>query len=297
MYNKINKIFQQAENLSFYFPALLIYGLVIVASVFYGFYISLTDWGGIRQSINFIGLENYIDAFKDPRLYEALKNISIFTVVYTVLHSVIGLLVAKAFIQNTTLNNIFKAAIFAPYIISILCISYIWNYIYTPINGILNNILMGLGILKEPLNWLGSERLALWSVLLTLLWYATGFTFVIYLAGLKGIPICYYEAADIDGANWWKKFFFIDIPLLRPVIKVVLVIDIIACFKLFDVFFIMTKGGPGYATDTVTTLIFREAFTNSRMAYATAISSILFVIILLVIISQSRIMGRFEREK
>lgn len=282
VYNAVLKrICQKAEDMTFFLPAMAIYLIVVIFPVFYGFYFSMTDWNGIRQVFNFIGFQNYIEALKDPKLYNALVNILCFTLVYTILHSVLGLFIAKIFIKNSKLNNACKVGVFVPFVISVLCISYIWNYIYTPINGILNNGLISLGVISKPVNWLGDEKLALWSCVLTMLWYALGFTFVIYIAGLKGIPVTYYEAAEIDGANGWKRFTKIDMPLLMPVTTVVLVVDVITSFKLFDIFFVMTKGGPGYATDTITTMIFREAFTNRRMAYSTTISVILFIIVLL----------------
>jgi len=291
--NKLDKY----TNIIFISPALLIYLFIVVSSVVYGFYISLTDWGGIRKEINFVGFQNYIEILKDPRFYNALLNTAYFTLTYTVLHTVFGFLLAKFFLKNTKINNFSKVVIFTPFIMSILSIAYIWKYIYTPIDGILNNILMSVGILNEPASWIGNEKLALWACVFTMLWYAMGFTFVIYIAGLKGIPNVYYEAAEIDGATWWKKLVYIDLPLLKPIIFIVPIIDIITSFKLFDIFYIMTKGGPGYSTETITIMVFREAFTNTRMAYATAISFILFTLVFVFTCAYLYLINRAERQK
>ncbi len=283
-----------ASESIFFLPALIIYIIVMIIPLFTGLYYSMTDWDGIRKSINYIGFQNFSEAFRDSKLLNATKVTFLFAIVYTSTHNIIGLIAAKIFLKNNALNGFCKASLFLPYVLSTLCVSYIWNYMYSPIDGVINGILAWIGISETPINFLGDPKYALYSAVLTQLWQAFGFTFIIYIAGLKGIPKSYYEAASIDGANGWAKFKCIELPLLAPVTKILLVVDFIACLKLFDLFYIMTKGGPGYHTETYTLMIFREAFSNSRMGYSTAISIILFLIILAATSIQITILNKRE---
>ena len=167
---------------------------------------------------------------------------------------------------------------FAPAVLSTLVVGYLWSYIMAPTDyGLLNRILIGIGL--EKVNWLGNPNLALFSILFTQTWQWIGWAMVIYIANLQSIPQELYECSKIDGANGWKTFWKITFPMLAPSITINCVLSIIGGLKVFDVIFAMTGGGPGHATETITTVLIKRGFTECQFGYASAIAVILFMII------------------
>jgi len=288
---KRKSIAEAFVDLSFYGPGLLLYLVVVVATAVMGFYYSLTDWDGLRQTIRFIGFGNFAELFKDKIFLNALKNTIVFAVSYTVLHNVFGIILAAGISRK----NLFKTLIFLPVILSPVIVSFIWDYIYAPINGPLSTLARLLGYAEE-IGWSGNPKLAMPLIIFTQLWYMMGLAMAIYVAGIKGISDSYYEAARIDGATGLQQFRYITVPLLAPVMTIMLVYDMITSLKVFEIIYIVTKGGPGYVTETVTLMVFREAFRGSRMAYATAASVVLFFLVLIITIVQLGLLQKREVE-
>src|SRR6185503_15597282 len=181
---------------------------------------------------------------------------------------------------------LYRAIYFVPVVTSLVAVAMVWQWLYHSEVGLINYLLIDLGLPK--VNWLGSTEWAMPAVILMTSWKSMGYYAVIFLAGLQGIPGHLYEAADIDGANSWQKFWRITLPLLSPTMFFVLVISIIQAFQVFGQIFIMTRGGPANATSTIVYFIYNQAFVWFRMGYAAAASWVLFAIIFVVTILQTR---------
>ena len=278
-------------------PFILLYFLY---PLFFSFGISLTDWRGIKpiSTAEFVGLTNYVLVFKDKVFWLALKNTAIFVVLTMIGRNFFGLVSALVlFYSRVKGSKAWRAILFLPGIISLVVISLIWKLILDQ-DGLLNKILeaVGLGFLKTI--WLGNATTPIFMAVLVFVWTYTGYTMVIYYAGLQNIPDELVDASKIDGANWFQTITKIIIPLLKPVITINLVLAIITGFKIFDVVFVLTHGGPANYSQVMTTYIYWHAFEyyGSRaggMSYASALAFILTIIIF--IFSYLRI--RFAKEE
>jgi len=261
-------------------PALLIVSLFFIVPVIGGFVYSLTDWNGLDKSINFIGLENYKNLIlNNKRFYSALTHTLIFSFCITILQNCFGLILALVMDKNFKGRNFFRAVYYLPSVLSALVVSYAWSFILNPTMGALNILLKKLGLNFLVQDWLGNSKLALFSVIFVVVWQYAGYSMVIYIAGLQNIPLEMYEASSIDGVNAWQRFRYITFPLLAPAVTINILLTMISTLKTFDHIFVMTKGGPGYATEVISTLLYRESFTNNNMGYGSAISVVLFALI------------------
>lgn len=279
-----------------------LYGYLFVAPdligliVFFGipilgaFYVSLFDWSGIG-SRHYIGLANYRELVHDQAFLHSLKVTAIYTFTFVPILLAASLGLAILVNQRLRFTGFFRSAFFVPYMVSLVVASLIWTVILDQRSGLLNALLGHVGVAPQP--WLGSTKLALWSVLIVTLWQGVGYSMIIFLAGLQDIPRDYYEAAQIDGAGAWTCFRRITLPLLRPTSLFVLVIAVIASFQLFDPVYVLTQGGPANATTTVVYYIYQQAFQFFRLGYASALAIVLFGIILLFTAIQLRVF-RYE---
>jgi multiple sugar transport system permease protein len=265
---------------------------VIGLAVFVGlpilgaFYLSFHDWSGIGAR-EFSGLENYDTLIQDKAFLHSLKITAIYTFSFVPLLYVFSLSLALLVNQGLALTGFFRSAFFAPFMVSLVVASVVWSFMLQDPAGVVNSIIGLFGISPQP--WLGSTRFALVSVIVVTLWQAVGYSMIIFLAGLQDIPRVYYEAARIDGAGPWHRFRYITLPLLRPTTVFVLIISFIGAFQLFDPIFVMTSGGPADATTTTVYYIYETAFEFLQLGYASALSVVLFAIILLVSLFQLRV--------
>lgn len=261
-------------------PALLIVSLLFIIPVIGGFVYSLTDWNGLDKSISFIGLKNYKNLLlSDNKFYSALTHTLIFSFCITILQNCFGLILALIMDKNFKGRNFFRAVFYLPSVLSALVVGYAWSFILNPTMGALNILFQKLGLNFLMQDWLGDARIALFSIIFVVVWQYAGYSMVIYIAGLQNISLDLYEASNIDGVNAWQRFRYITFPLLAPAVTINILLTMISTLKTFDHIFVMTKGGPGYATEVISTLLYREAFTNNNMGYGSAISVILFILI------------------
>ena len=266
--------------IAFIAPALLIVALFFIIPVIGGFVYSLTDWNGLDKHINFIGFKNFKELiFNDDKFYTSLFHTLIFSFCITVLQNLFGLVLALVMDKEFKGRNFFRAVFYLPAVLSALVVGYAWSFIFNPTMGALNVLFDRVGLDFLMQDWLGDARLALFSIIFVIVWQFTGYSMVIYIAGLQNIPLDIYEAADIDGVNVGQKFKYITFPLLAPAVTINILLTLISTLKTFDHIFVMTKGGPGYSTEVISTLLYREAFTNSNMGYGSAISVVLFMLI------------------
>lgn len=256
------------------FICFLMFSLIpLVAS----FFLSFTKWN-LMSPIQWIGFANYIELFKDQTFLKSLWNTIYYTLGTVPLGVIISLFLALALDQGIKGIRIFRAAFFLPVLASMVAVSLVWMWIYNPEYGLLNYLLSLIGI-KGP-RWLSSVNWAMPALIITGIWKGLGFNMLLFLAGLQGIPKHYYEAADLDGAKWFSKFFHITIPLLSHTTIFVIIISLINSFQGFDSVFLMTSGGPGRSTSVLVYYLYQNAFEYFRMGYASAIAYVLFFLIL-----------------
>lgn len=275
------------RHLVFVLPALLVYGIFVIYPTFSAFWLSLFDWRGVGTSMNFVGLANFVEAIQSTELYRAGWHNLIFFLAILAIQNTLGLFLAVQLDARPRGVEFYRTVLFMPVLVSLVATGFIWSLMLSPNIGVINPLLrdMGLGGLAQP--WLSSKTLALPTVIMVQAWQMLGWSIVIYLAGLQGIPAELREAAQIDGATSWKVFRHITFPLLAPSFTILTVLTFILVFRVFDVVYVLAgpAGAPAGATDVLGTLIYRNAFGSTgafagmslRMSYAITISVIMFV--------------------
>jgi multiple sugar transport system permease protein len=257
-------------------PAVLGFLLWVVGPMIYSAWLSLTDWD-LLSPPRFIGLENFARMFRDPLFGKSM----VVTIIYTVFHVPLTLILAfaVAMLLNTKIRGIafFRTLYYLPSIVPAVANAVLWVWIFNSEFGLLNMVLRMLGMKKVL--WLQDPNTALASLIIMSLWNMGG-VMIIFLAGLNGIPEQLYEAAKIDGAGHWGNFRFITIPLMTPVIFFNLILQIIGSFQVFTAGFLVTAGGPNYATNFYVLYLFNNAFSFFDMGYAAALAWVLFFIVL-----------------
>lgn len=256
-------------------PALLVYAVVVLYPSIAGILYAFTDWSGIGSK-SFNGLANFRALFRDDRAVGALRNTLLLTVAIVIVQNGIGLLLALGVRARIKSRTALRVIFFAPVVVSPVMIAFLWKYVYNPApNAGLNGILgaLGLGGLRQ--DWLGDPSLAIWSVAGMVIWQYAGYSMVIFLAGLEGIPAELHEAALIDGAGRFQRFRYVTWPLLAPSLTINVMLSTIGGLKLFDQVYAATGGGPGYSSETLSTVLYKQAFVYGKYGYSTAIALVL----------------------
>ncbi len=271
---------------SFILPNLLGFTIFTLAPMAFALVLAFMSWDGANP-IQFVGLRNFQKMFHD----ETFK-ISTFNTLYYVVCTVPATMVCSLFLAvllNRPLKgrNIFRAIYFFPYVASLVAVAVVWNMMFHPTMGPVNNLLRLLGV-QNPPAWSASTTWAMPTVIMASIWKNMGYYMVIYLAALQGIPPELYEAAQIDGANTWQCFKKITLPLLTPATFFVTIMLTISSFKVFDLVYVMTGGGPGRATNVLVFTIYDSAFVSFEYGYSSAIAMVLFVIVLVITLLQFR---------
>ena len=276
----------------FALPALLVYVVFLVYPSITSLFFSLTDWDGLSPTYNIIGLQNYVDMTKDPVIATALKNNAIWTVVTLSVPLVLGLALAILLNGKVRGKPILRLIFYTPAVLPLVSIASIWGWLYNPQYGAINEFLrlVGLGGLAQP--WLGQDSTALAAVMVPAIWVRVGFPMLLYLAALQGISNEMYEAATVDGATKSQQFWHITMPSLRPAHYIVLALSLIDSFKVFDLIYATTYGGPGTATQVMGTWMYANVFQYYQAGYGTAIAVVVTVIAIVVsipyVLSQTR---------
>jgi multiple sugar transport system permease protein len=254
--------------------------------------LSFAEWDLIGE-IKWTGLGNYLVALGDPAVRGALKNTLFFIAGY--LPAVVAIALGLALLLNRRLKGriVFRAIYFVPAVTSWVAVSLIWKWLLNPQYGLVNYGLGLVGIIGP--GWLFDPAWAMTGVVVTSIWKDIGFVTVIYLAGLQDIPENLYEAAELDGATPWQRFWTITFPMLAPTTFFVTTISLISSFQVFDQVWIMTGGGPAGATSVMVEQIYKNAFSYYKMGYASAISWVLFALIFVVTITQNLLQKRLDR--
>jgi multiple sugar transport system permease protein len=262
-------------------PFLLLYLLFIIGPSIYMIIMSFFDGSLVKSGLGpFAGLRNYGEALSSPAFWQSMWHTLWFTILTTPPLVILAFVFALLADRVTRGRWFFRLAFFLPYVLPSAVVALIWMWLYTPEIGLLGRVVTAFGF-PEP-SWLGNPNLAMWSLALTTVWWTLGFNFVLYLAGLQDIPRDLYEAASIDGAGPWQQIRKITIPMLARTTTLVVVLQIIASLKVFDQMYIMTSGGPNFSTRPALEYIYDEAFTNFRVGYASAASTLFFILVLAV---------------
>jgi len=256
-----------------------------------GILISLTDWNGFAEQIP-VGLSNYSAALFDANFQTAMINTLVYVLGCVPGIVVFSLLFATLLNQKIAGKGFFRAIYYLPAITSGVSIAVIWRWIFHTDLGLLNMTLYGLGI-KNMFPWLVNSRYAMTAIIITSVWKGLGVNIILMLAGLQSVPYTLNEAASIDGAGAWRRFFSITFPMISPTIFLVIVMTMINSFQVFDTVLTMTRGGPGNATLVAVYHIYRTAFENFKMGFASAMAFILFGAIMLVTVIQWTIRTRW----
>ncbi len=272
---------KQRYPLYFILPALLIFSLFFILPTIQGFYYSFTDWNTYAKDIHFVGFRNFADLFNEGILPLALKNTIIYAVITTVLLNVFGFAMALALNEKIKLGGFFRTVFYMPVVIASLIVGYIFTAIYNPNTGILNQLLntVGLGFLAQ--SWLSDIKIALFSIIATEIWKSTGFSMIIYLAGIKTINNDLLEQANIDGASYLQKCKNVIFPMIASTFTVNLMVTMINSLKVFETVLVLTQGGPGYYTEVINTFIYRN-FAKGNWGYASAAGLVQTIIIAII---------------
>ncbi len=261
-------------------PTLAILFLVILFPVFWALFTSVHEYTLLAPNFdNFTGTTNFTKALGDPEFRHSLGLTAFFVLAVVLIEFAIGFLIALMINSVERFKSIYYGILLCPLLMNPVIVGLIWRMFLHPTLGIVNYLLSVLGI--EPVNWLGSTKVAIWTIILVDIWHQVSFMIVLLLAGLSALPREPYEAARVDGANPLQSFWHITLPLMWPVIIVTLLIRLIFAVKTYDLVYIMTRGGPGVATDFISYFIYRTAFVSLNIGEASAMSAILLGLVLL----------------
>lgn len=293
--NKLNKKRKQFILFSLIIPMLLLIGFVVIPA-FDLLRMSFTDWDGYSLQSNFFGFQNYIDMFHNKDLWLSLKN----NAVYFVIHlCMIPVELAFAVLLTSKLRaaKFYKTMVFMPYIINGVAIAYAFSYFFSPINGAFDAILTGAGLEEWIRNWLSDPKIVNYVLSFVSLWRFSGYHVILFMAALQSLPQDIEEAARVDGANTWQLFKYIQVPSIMLMVDFVLFDNIRGALQVFDIPFVMTAGGPGYASSTFTLYTIKTAFTFSDFGLASTMAmAIMFMIIIIYIIQNKVIHGMILKE-
>ncbi|MBW3624566.1 MAG: sugar ABC transporter permease [Armatimonadetes bacterium] len=295
-------------GLLFALPHLLLFGVFLLAPVLYGFYISLHRWHVLAKSHPWVGLENYAAVLSDDIFWIALRNTAYFVVLVVPLGNLVSLGLALGLASVKRFQAFYKVCYYLPVVISIAVVAVLWRWLYNTQIGLLNMYIGAVvGGLREiglplapfqPLPWLSNPLWVMPSIALMSIWWGAGGNMILYLAGINNIPDDYYEAAMIDGANAWNRFWAITWPLLKPTTLFCLVFSVLGAFQIFGQTYVLFTGGAGPARSglTVALYMYQQGFGQYEMGYGAAIAYLLFAIVLAFTVLQFRLLeGRAER--
>jgi multiple sugar transport system permease protein len=262
-------------------PTILIFAAVIVYPLVSAIYLSLRSIFTPTLQGHWVGLANYADLLSSSTFWNALRNNLIWTVGTLSLQIVAGVAVALLLNQNIVFRSLARSLVLFPYFVSTVVAVLVWRWLFNDLYGILNHFMLELGIIDQPVNWLGQMPNAMISVILVGAWKYFPFVVIAVLARLQTIPPQLYEAATIDGAGPWGRFFDVTLPQLRGVLTVVILLRTVWDFKEFDLIYLLTGGGPINATQTIPLLVYQQAFGLNRMGMAAAYAVVMMAVMLI----------------
>ena len=286
---------QQWEGYLFILPALILFVVFVALSMAYSLVISFADYGltGIKE---FVGLRNYQGLIRDPIFWKSFRNTAFYIVTVVPIQLILGLIMALALNQGIRGRTVYRLIYFMPVVTTIVAGAIVFRLLLAtngPLNNLMGSIYTLFGLPFRDINWLGSSAFSKWAVVILTLWKNTGFTMVVYLAALQGVPQELYDAAETDGAGAWARFRNVTLPLISPTTFFLLILQMIGAFQLFTEPFVMTRGGPANSSLSIVQYIYNAGFRDIRMDKASAMAWVLFAFILLFTLIQNRLQRRW----
>jgi multiple sugar transport system permease protein len=278
-------------GLAFVAPALVIVAIFFVAPMIFAGWMSLTDWnvGGFQR---FVGLRNYERILGDARFIEAMRFTTIYTIIVTVTTFLLGFALALLVRAKARRMWALRTMFYLPVVIGLAAASFIFLWLFNDQIGVVNGILVGLGIIDQPIVWLANPDTAMATLVVMVTWKNAGFAMIVLLIAMQAVPDELYEAARVDGAGSWQALRRITIPLILPTIALVVILLVVSSYLAFDQFYILTRGGPNNSTVTATYWIYNQAFIGFKFGYSTALSVVLLAILVVLGWLQLRILRR-----
>jgi glucose/mannose transport system permease protein len=272
------------NTLLIFLPSLILVGYFVYASIGWNVIVSVSDWRGLRPSYNIVGIAQYVALFHDPVFWVSLENNLLLIVLFVPGSLFIGLFLAILLNAKVKAESTFRTIYLLPFALSFVITAALWAWMYNPSIGVLNTLLgtVGLEFLKS--GWSTDSSIAMYSIVLALIWQFSGYTMLVFLAGMRSIPESQVMAARVDGASGLNLYRRIIIPQLRFSALAAFVVLMVFALKAFDFIFILTGGGPGYATYVLPLMMYAETFSMTHFAYGAAIATILFGIVMIVVL-------------
>ncbi|MCY7762713.1 sugar ABC transporter permease [Bacillus spizizenii] len=273
----------------FLVPA-LVFLLFVYIPIFENVFLSLFQWSSFSPEKTFIGLKNYVELFHDPVFYQALTNNVLYAVI-SIVCQVFGGLILAAVLEDKLVRKwspFFRTVFFLPVVISMTVIALLFNFIYNPETGLLNQLLQAVGFDQLTRAWLGEDSTAMLSVIFVSQWQSVGYIAMLYIVSIQKIPDELYEAARLDGAGKIQQFFHITVPQTKEMSFVAVVMTLTGAFTVFNEPYILTGGGPGNASEVLSTFLYKSAFTKDMMGYASAIATVVLIITLALSLMQMK---------
>lgn len=263
-------------------PSILIIVSINLYPLLYSVFLSVSKVQPLTLETSFVGITNYLSVLRKPDFFEAFLNTVYFTVASLIIQVVFGILIAIALSGPTRTAHILRALVILPWAVPTIVDALLWQWIYHPQYGALSGLLNSLGLIDQPVQWLGNTLLAMPAVIIADTWKMLPLYVVMFLSALQLVPDELYQAADIDGAGPWNKFVHVTLPYLVPTLFVVLVLRTIEAFRVFEIIFLMTGGGPSGSTTVVGYYAFLEAFRNLNYGAGAAASNMIVLFILII---------------
>lgn len=273
---KFTKKVNWLQAIFFLGPALIFFVSMKVTPFFIGMYYALTDWNGISSEKNFVGLNNFLFLLDDDNFINSFIFTAKYTVVVVILTNLVAFLLAFLLTRKIRTRNLVRTVVFTPNVIGGILLGFIWQFIYLkgfPAIGQMTN----LAFFQLP--WLGTEATAFWGVVIVEVWKFSGYIMIIYIAGIISVPSELLEAGEIDGAGTLRKIYSIIIPLILPVVTICIFLTLSTSFKVFDVIYSLTGGGPFQTTETVAMDIYYEAYSRNNMGIGAAKAFVFFIVV------------------
>lgn len=265
----------------FVLPGALIYAVVVLLPGVQGLFFSMTNWDGLRQGWDFIGFHNFTLLFADPVSVRAVTNTFVYAILSTVFENLFGLLLALGLNSRIKSRNYLRVIFFMPVVLVSIVVAYLWKFLFLPNNGVFVELLRAIGFADADPNVLGRPESVVFGISVMVIWQFTGFTMIIYLAGLQGVPQDLLESASLDGAGPLKKFWHVTWPMLAPALTINLILSMIRGFMIFDQVWATTLGGPADSSHSMSTLVYRTAFTFGKLGQGAALAVVLTIFVAL----------------
>ena len=286
---------QNRSLLLFVLPALIVYALFKLYPAFSGIYYAMTDWNGLNKGWSFIGLQNFARVLDDAYFWQSILFTFKYVVTMVIVANLVSLTLAVAIETRRRACGVFRTVFYLPNMISMVIGGYMWMFIFTKVLYYLVDNFNGFSFLDHM--WIGAPQYSFIAIIIVAAWGSVGYLMIIYMAALQGVPESMKEAAVLDGANAWQRFWKVEFPMIRHAVTICVFWTLNSAFQVFDVIFTLTGGGPGRATQSAAMNIYEEAFRgNIQYGYATAKSTVLFLIVLVITAVQLSVMKRREEE-